>query len=101
MKKSSALLILTLLMIAFAFICTETNPTEAQYTTWLKEEYLPSTTASNTALTEVFAQLIGPSLVKESTTTENYIFFSIYEIHIDKTPVRVLGLLDHFFILPD
>lgn len=99
MKKSFTPLILTLLIIAIAFICMETNPTEAEYTTWLKEEYIPSTSSSNTTITEVFAKLVGPTLVKEFTISENYIFFSLYEIHLDETPIKVLGLLDHFFVL--
>ncbi len=36
MKKSFTPIILTLLLIAFAFICMETNPTEKEYTTWIK-----------------------------------------------------------------
>ncbi|MBP3887453.1 MAG: DUF4359 domain-containing protein [Cellulosilyticum sp.] len=100
MKKSLTPLILTLLIIALAFICMETNPTDTAYTTWLKEEYIPNTSTSNEIITEVFAQLLGPSLVKESTTRNNYIFFSIYEIHLNDAPVKVLGLLDHFFVLP-
>ena len=38
MKKSLSPLILTLLLIATAFICMKTNPTYEQYTTWVKED---------------------------------------------------------------
>ncbi|MBE6022049.1 MAG: DUF4359 domain-containing protein [Cellulosilyticum sp.] len=99
MKKSFTSLILTLLIIAFAFICLETNPTREDYTIWLKKEYIPSITHTS-GITEVFAQVIGPTFINESTTTKNYLFFSLYDIHLEQDEsTKVLGILDHFFVL--
>ena len=99
MKKSFTPLILILLVIAFAFICLETNPTSDEYSTWVSKEYIPNMTNSS-GITEVFAQLVGPKIITESTISKNYLFFSLYEIHFGQgDTVKVLGLLDHFFIL--
>ena len=99
MKKSFAPLIITLLIIAFAFICLETNPTFEEYSTWISQEYIPNMTSSS-GITEVFAQLVGPKIITKSTISKNYLFFSLYEIHFEQgETVKILGLLDHFFVL--
>ena len=101
MKKSFSPLILTLLVIALAFICMETNPTHEQYTTWIKEDYIPKTTDSN-QITEALAQIVVPSLMSESTITKNYVFFSIYEVHLEHgNTLKILGMLNNFFVLED
>lgn len=101
MKKSLSPLILTLLLIATAFICMKTNPTYEQYTTWVKEDYIPSTTEEN-KITEVFAQIVGPTLISQSTITKNYVFFTLYEVHLEQdNTLKVLGVLNNFFVLED
>lgn len=98
MKKHVRPLILTILLIALAFIAMETNPTTEQYTTWLKNDYIPSVTG-NEAITEVFAQIVGPTVLKESTITKDYVFFSIYEIHLGQDTTKLIGAFNNFFIL--
>lgn len=90
-----------MITILCSFICISTNPTRAEYTNWVKEEYLPSITMNSMRLTEVFAHFVGPSLIKEYTSSKNYVLFTIYDTKFNEENLKVLGILNHFIPLPE
>lgn len=90
-----------MITILCSFICISTNPTRAEYTNWVKEEYLPSVTMNSMGLTEVFARFVGPSLIKEYTSSKNYVLFTIYDTKFNDENLKVLGILNHFIPLPE
>lgn len=97
MFKSAKLIVTTLLLISFAFICMYTNPTQDDYITWTKKTYFTHSTSSYFNLTEVFSQIVGPSLIKECTTSQNYVFFTLYKTQFASDEIQVIGLLNNFF----
>lgn len=101
MAKSTKFMIIITLFILCAFICISTNPSKTQYTTWVKEEYLTSTTMNSIGLAEVFVHLAGSSLIKESTSSKNYALFTIYDTQFYDTHFKVVGILNHFIPLSE
>lgn len=101
MPKSTKFIIITTLLVLCAFICISTNPTNVQYTNWVKEEYLTSTTSDSIGLAEVFVHLAGSSLIKESTSSKNYVLFTIYDTKFYNTHFKVVGILNHFIPLSE
>lgn len=93
-------LILTLLLIASAFFCLFTNPTEEDYLNWVQTQYTSQQAASQKGLAEVFLQVVGPTLIKKSTTSTNYLIFTLYETKFEGNCMQTIGILDHFFPLP-
>lgn len=93
-------LILTLLLIASAFFCLFTNPTEEKYLNWVQTQYTSQQATSRKGLAEVFLQVVGPTLIKKSTTSTNYLIFTLYETKFEGNCMQTIGILDHFFPLP-
>ena len=101
MSKSTKFIILITLFISSAFICISTNPSKTQYTNWVKEEYLTSTSMNSMGLAEVFAHFISPNLIKEYTSSKNYVLFTIYDTKFNDKSFKILGILNHFIPISD
>nr|WP_302597036.1 hypothetical protein [uncultured Cellulosilyticum sp.] len=93
-------LIATLLLISAAFFCLFTNPTEEEYLKWAQTQYQSQQTTSKKGLAEVFLQVAGPSLIKKSTSSTNYLIFTLFETKFDGSCMQTIGILDHFIPLP-
>ena len=101
MPKSTKFIILMTLFISCTFICISTNPSKAQYANWVKEEYLTSTIMDSMGLAEVFAPFVSPGLIKEYTSSKNYVLFTIYDTKINDKNFKVIGILNHFIPISD
>lgn len=93
-------LIATLLLISAAFFCLFTNPTEEEYLKWAQTQYQAQQTTSEKGLAEVFLQFVRPSLLKKSTSSTNYLVFTLFETKFDGSCIQTIGILDHFIPLP-
>lgn len=99
MSKSIKVLILTAFIISFAFICLFTNPTQDEYVSWAKETYSASFNQEEVTLTEIFSHLINANLISQSTSTKNFVFFTVFETRLDHKDLKVLGILNNFIPL--
>lgn len=97
MSKSIKMLILTAFIIAFAFICMFTNPTEEAYISWAKETYSASFNSEEASLPEIFTHIINANFMSQATTSKNFVFFTIFETTLDHEEFKVIGLLNNFF----
>lgn len=93
-------LIATLLLIALVFFCLLTNPTQSDYINWAQYQYKTQQAPSEKGLAEVFLQVVGPTIIEKSTTSTNYILFTLFETKFNGNCMQTIGVLDHFFPLP-
>lgn len=100
MIRSLKPLIATLLLIAAAFFCLLTNPTKDAYISWAHTYYQTKQTMPKKGLTEVFLQVVGPTLIENATTSTNYILFTLFETKYNNECLQTIGILDHFIPLP-
>ena len=100
MKYSFKPLILTLLLIATAFFCLLTNPSQDDYVTWAQSNYCNHLSTSNKKFTATLFQLIGPSLIEKNTKTTDYLLFTLFETKLDTNCIQTIGVCNHFFSLP-
>lgn len=80
-----ALLILILLAV--------TNPSKEDYTAWLQEKIEAKT---ENPIMKGVVNLFGDSIIKNATTTKNFIVFSIYDVSLNGKKVKILGALKNF-----
>lgn len=80
-----ALLILVLLAV--------TNPSKEAYTSWLKEKVQSGT---ENPLAKGVVSLFGGPVIDHSTTTDNYVLFTVYTLTFGGKTIKVLGILQNF-----
>ena len=89
-RFKNIILIIFIFMVA---LCT--NPKKDVYVNWYKEK---TTSQQSNSITKRLISIIGGPLIQSSTTTHNYIFFSIYNTSINKD-LKVLGIFNNFIPL--
>lgn len=100
MIRSLKPLIATLLLIAGAFFCLFTNPTEETYVHWAHTYYQKQQPTLKKGVTEVFLQVVGPTLIENATTSTNYLLFTLFETKYHNECLQTIGILNHFIPLP-
>lgn len=84
-KVIIAILILILLAV--------TNPSKDDFSTWLKEKMQSS---SENVLTKGVVSLFGSTIIENSTTSTDYILFSVYDFKLGGKKVKIIGILHNF-----
>lgn len=71
-----------------------TNPTKQEYISWAKENLKQK---SNNTIEIGLISLFGNYFLEDSTTSNNYIFISVYTTKLDKNDSNtVIGVLHNF-----
>ena len=92
MKKIFALTVIIFVLV----IAAVTNPTKVDYVTWMKEKVIKE---SNNMLVTGAVSLLGNSLIESTTTSQNLVFFSIFNTNINGQNSKVVGLFHNFIPL--
>lgn len=88
----------TLLIVGLLMLCTLTNPSSEQYVSWANSQYTQKLSEEHKTFQEFFAHLVAPTVIKETTTTQDYVLFSTFETTLsDHESLLTVGILNHFF----
>lgn len=72
------------------------NPSKNDYIQWVKENEI---TKTDSILSKAAIPLLGPTVIEESTTTKNFIFFTIFTTKIDRNTIYTIGIVKNFIII--
>lgn len=73
--------------------CILTNPNKNEYINWSKEEIQSQ---SSNILEKGVMGFLGEKIISNTTTTRNYIIFSIYKTEIEGGKLTTLGIFKNF-----
>jgi len=76
-------------------LLANTNPSKPTYVNWAKEQVIQQ--SDNNIIAKGLVSIAGDTLINNNTTSDNMIFFSIYETNIFGKKVKVLGILGNFY----
>ncbi|NFQ84203.1 DUF4359 domain-containing protein [Clostridium sporogenes] len=92
MKKNKKIFIVSILSILIVS-CGLTNPNKNEYVDWSKEKMQSQ---SSNILEKGLVSFLGEKIISNTTTTKNYIVFSIYKTEIEGEKLTTLGILKNF-----
>ena len=80
-----------------ALILGLTNPSEAEYKEWFKEQMKDR---SGSDLLDFGIDVLGPSYIEKETSYTNYILVSVYKTELPgPTEVTTIGIFNNFFFI--
>lgn len=86
-------IIITLLLLTMAI----TNPNKEEYTNYIKEKVIQE--SKGDILVTGITMLLGKPLIENTTTTTNFILFSVFTTNIDNNEIAFLGIFKNFIPL--
>lgn len=89
MKKYIFIIIIAIVLIVSA----QTNPSKNQFVVWAKEKLMKE---SKNQYLDFGIELLGDKLISSVTTTNNYVFFSLYEVKVLDQEIKVIGVFNQF-----
>jgi hypothetical protein len=84
-----------LVLIIVCVVMAVTNPTKQEYITWAKEQAMKQ----NNPFVSGVVSLLGSPIIDSATTSNNYLFFTIFTTEINNNNGSVMGLFHHFIPL--
>lgn len=91
-SKNSGICLVILLLVIIIFAIT--NPTKEQFIKYAKEQIIHE--FNNNFIATGLTSLAGDSVIENSTTTTNYIIFTVFKTSILKNDIYHLGVLGNF-----
>ena len=88
-NKKIILSIISILILSCAF----TNPNKKEYINWAMESMQSNTTD---ILERGLVSFLGKTIISDTTTSKNYILFSIYKTEIDDEKLTTLAIFKNF-----
>ncbi|CAL83854.1 DUF4359 domain-containing protein [Clostridium botulinum] len=95
MSKSKKIFLVSILSILIVS-CALTNPNKNEYVNWHKEKIQSQ---SSNILEKGLVGLLGDKIISNTTTTKNYIIFSIYKTEIENEKLTALGIFKNFILI--
>ncbi|AJD26372.1 DUF4359 domain-containing protein [Clostridium botulinum] len=92
MSKNKKIFIVSILSILI-LSCVFTNPSKNEYVNWSKEQMQSQ---SSNILEKGLVGFLGDKIISNTTTTKNYIIFSIYKTEMENEKLTTLGILKNF-----
>lgn len=94
MKLNKKILIPCITILAILLLGVGTNPNKEDYVTWAKEQLMNRT---DDQLEKGLISFMGEPLIKNYTTSKNFLIFSIYDTTVDDNhKVKVIGAFKNF-----
>ncbi len=90
-----------IVLILILALLYATNPSEGQFTTFLKEEIVQQAEGDETLTGALKRVAAGPAAVIAGSAAErkNYFFFSTFRFTVLEKEHYYLGILDNFFLI--
>ncbi|HBK69356.1 MAG TPA: hypothetical protein DDZ91_11995 [Firmicutes bacterium] len=85
------------ILVCLAVLLFIANPTKSNYVSWAKEQI---SSDSSSVFEKILTAFLGESLIENSTSTANYLLFSIFTTKWDGQEIKVLGILRNFILIP-
>ncbi|AUM88263.1 DUF4359 domain-containing protein [Clostridium botulinum] len=92
MSKNKKIFIVSILSILI-LSCVFTNPSKNEYVNWSKEQMQSQ---SSNILEKGLVGFLGDKIISNTTTTKNYIIFSIYKTEMENEKLTTLVVLKNF-----
>lgn len=80
-------------LIILLIFAAQTNPSKKAFVSWAKQELIKK---SKNKYLDLGIDLFGDKVISKVTTTNDYTFFSIYEVKYLDNKIRVIGIMNHF-----
>ncbi|NME95387.1 DUF4359 domain-containing protein [Clostridium cochlearium] len=93
MNKNKKIFIIIGIFSILILSCVLTNPNKNEYINWSKEEIQSQ---SSNILEKGVMGFLGEKIISNTTTTRNYIIFSIYKTEIEGEELTTLGIFKNF-----
>lgn len=86
--------VISFVLILFVLVIMAiTNPTKADYVSWIKEQ---ATRQTDNSISAGLISLFGGTLIDSETTTKNFIFFTIFTTNAENKNAVTVGLFHNF-----